>query len=189
MMVVAVFLLCCILVTLPLPNMAELDLDAVNCSTNFYTMEQSLLSSTDNRFNLALGYYPSRLAHPVIVKVDYTFKDLNVSQRWFWSESEFYFIQPLEVFQFSSLLFSNLVYRRSQLAIQLDTDCSTAPQEYFTLLTTRVSELIPEPLLQEEGLSCRTSRQQPSLRAGNWVLVKDWPFSEYKKGLHLVWLL
>lgn len=111
-----------------------------SCSTNFFEMEKSLLLSTENRFRLLKSYFPPRAAHPVVIKVNYTFDDLmEGSQIWFWSESEFYFIQPLEIFQFTSLLFSNMVYRRGHLSVQLHSDCSSAPQEFFSVLTTRVS--------------------------------------------------
>lgn len=104
-------------------------------------MEESLLESAENRFNLLVAFYPPREAHPVMVEVDYTFQDLtNDSQRWFWSESEFYLIQPLEVLQFTSLLFSNMPYRSSRLSISLPPDCSLASVQYFQLLTTRVSK-------------------------------------------------
>lgn len=112
------------------------------CSNNFFVLEQSLLESTDNRFNLLKAFYPPREAHPVLVRVNYTFDGTfnDTSQIWFWSESEFYLIQPLEIFQFTSLLFSNMPYRQSQLHIRLDSDCSQAPADYLQMLTTRVSE-------------------------------------------------
>jgi len=111
----------------------------VNCSSDFFLMEQSLLKCTENRFNLLKAFFPPRQAHPVLVKVSYTFDDTNASKIWFWSESEFYLIQPLEVFQFSSLFFSIKPYRQSQLQIKLDGNCTLASHDYFELLTTRVS--------------------------------------------------
>ena len=111
-----------------------------SCSNDFYVMEQSVLLSTSNRFNLLKTFYPPRQPHPVLVKVNYTFGDSdNDSQIWFWSESEFYLIQPLEVFLFTSLLFSDMPYRRGELTLQLDPNCSMASEEYFQMLTTRVS--------------------------------------------------
>ena len=122
---------------------AQLD-SSNSCSTNFFLLEKSLLHSTDNRFNLLKAFYPPREARPVLVKVNYTFTNTsdNVSQIWFWSESEFYLIQPLEIFQFTSLLFSNMPYRRADLSIQLPSECNLASEEYLQLLTTRVRELV-----------------------------------------------
>ena len=116
------------------------DEDTVACSNNFYTMEQSLLQNTDNRFNLLTSFFPPREPHPVLVTVYYYFKDTNDTQIWYWTESVFYLIQPLEVFQFTSLLFGNMPYRHKEIAILLDSSCSNASEEYFLLLTTHVSD-------------------------------------------------
>jgi hypothetical protein len=116
-----------------------------SCSTNFFLLERSLLDSTDNRFNLQKVFYPPRDARPVLVKVDYTFLeglDNESTQIWFWSESEYYLIQPLEIFLFTSLLFSNFPYRRADVSIQLSPDCSQSSDEHLQLLTTRVSRLL-----------------------------------------------
>ena len=131
-------------------SMAD-DMDIqTECSSNFFAMEQSLLQSTDNRFNLMTAFFPPRKAHPVIVRVTYSFNaDISEDNSsttnttispyiWFWSESEFYLIQPLEVFQFTSLLFGNRPYRQSDLDIVLDANCSQASDEFYLLLTTRV---------------------------------------------------
>ena len=111
------------------------------CSNDFFILERSLLDSTDNRFNLLKAFYPPRDARPVLVKVNYTFMDSldSTSQIWFWSESEYYLIQPLEIFQFTSLLFSNMPYRRRDVSILLSSDCSDSSDEHLQLLTTRVS--------------------------------------------------
>ena len=117
--------------------------DTADCSTNFFTLEQSLLQSTDNRFRLLTAFFPAREAHPVLIKVGYSFEGVqNETQTWYWSESEFYLIQPLEVFQFTSLFFSNMPYRRGQVDIQLAANCSSAPEEYMQLLTARVSHFV-----------------------------------------------
>ncbi len=128
---------------------------ATSCSNDFYILESSLLQSSKNRFGLLKTFYPAREAHPVIVKAIYSFtarqeaRELenataagNVSSRvWFWSESGFYLIQPLEVFQCTSLLFSNLLYRSGTVEIELPHNCSNSSQELLELLTVRVSEL------------------------------------------------
>lgn len=111
-----------------------------NCSNSFFLLEQSLLQSTDNRFHLLKVFYPPRQARPVLVNVTYTFDGLdNSTQTWYWSESEFYLIQPLEIFQFTSLLLSDMPYRSGEVSILLAGDCSSAPEDYMQMLTTRVS--------------------------------------------------
>lgn len=110
------------------------------CSTDFFTLEQSLLLSSDNRFNILKAFYPPREAYPVMVRVNYTFNDdLLKPKIWMWSQSEFYLIQPLEVFLFSSLLFSNFPYRLRELSVQLHAECSNVDDRYLELLTGRVS--------------------------------------------------
>ena len=58
---------------------------------------------------------------------------------WFWSESEFYFIQPLEIFLYTSLFFANQPYRQSSLTLELSPDCLNAEELYMKVLTQRVS--------------------------------------------------
>ena len=126
------------------------------CSTNFWLMEQALLTDADNRFKLLRTFYPPRQAHPILIEVNYTFHSSNnndsQSQVWFWSESEFYLIQPLEIFLFSSLLFSNMPYRSSTLHIHLPAECNQATPEHLQLLTTRVSSSMATVYIVWSGL-------------------------------------
>jgi len=110
---------------------------------SFYQLERSLLQDPDNRYHLLKAFYPPRKAHPVVVRVRYNFSEDqggagNGSRVWYWSESGFYLIQPLEVFQCTSLLFSNLQYRKSEVEIHLPANCSTAGLEILEMLTLRV---------------------------------------------------
>lgn len=115
-----------------------------SCSGNFYLLEQSVLQSTENRFRLLRAFYPLTEANPVLVKVEYSFEGLdNHTLTWFWTESHYYLIQPLEIFQCTSLLFSNLPYRQGNISLLLDADCLAAPPLYFQLLTARVSSCRP----------------------------------------------
>ena len=41
--------------------------------TDFYELERNILHSTNNRFKLLKAFYPTREAHPVVVKVTYSF--------------------------------------------------------------------------------------------------------------------
>ena len=113
------------------------------CSLSFSVLENSLLSSEQNRFNLLRAFYPSRDAQPVFVTVNYTFiSDDNSSvdsRTWYWSESEFYLIQPLEIFQFTSLFFSNFAYRQGTVDLMLGPGCAETTTDRMEMLTQRVS--------------------------------------------------
>ena len=135
---------CLLLVLLSLHLAASVDgqVDFANesCSSDFHLMEQSLLKSTENRFRLLRAFYPLTEANPVLVRVEYSFDGLdNHSLIWFWTESHFYLIQPLEIFQFTSLMFSNMPYRQGNISLLLNAGCISAPLQYFQLLTARVS--------------------------------------------------
>ena len=108
------------------------------CSSSFHPLEADLLSRPQNRFLLSTKFFPPRDANPVIIKVDYVYEDSNMTNVWFWSESEFYFIQPLEIFLYTSLFFANQPYRQSSLTLELSPDCLDAEELYMRVLTQRV---------------------------------------------------
>ena len=109
------------------------------CANSFHLLEADLLSRPQNRFLLSTKFFPPRDANPVIIKVDYVYEDSNFTNVWFWSESEFYFIQPLEIFLYTSLFFANQPYRQSTLTLKLSPDCLNAEEQYMRVLTQRVS--------------------------------------------------
>ena len=111
------------------------------CSSSFHLLEADLLSRPQNRFLLSTKFFPPRDANPVIIKVDYVYEDSNITNVWFWSESEFYFIQPLEIFLYTSLFFANQPYRQSTLTLELSPDCLNADELHMEILTQRVSQL------------------------------------------------
>ena len=102
-------------------------------------LERDLFQSGQNRYQLTKTFFPPRNAHPVFVIVNYTFEDSNTTKLWYWSESEFYLIQPLEIFQFSSLFFSNFPHRQASLSLTLSGYCRDASDEMMEVLTQRVS--------------------------------------------------
>ena len=110
------------------------------CSTGFHLLEADLLSRPENRFQLTTKFFPPRDANPVIVKVDYKYEGSNTTNVWFWSESEFYFLQPLEIFLYTSLFFANQPYRMGSITLELSTDCLDADKVYIKVLTQRVSD-------------------------------------------------
>lgn len=116
--------------------------DSQTCSKSYAVLEDSLLSNSENRFNLLKAFFPPKEARPIFVTVTYTFNNAtNESSVWYWSESEFYLIQPLEIFQFTSLLFANMAYRQSTVELQLDAQCVGASHDLMEMLTQRVSAL------------------------------------------------
>lgn len=113
-----------------------------NCTNDFYVLEKELLSRSRNRYNLTKAFFPSRDANPVVIRVTYIFEGPNsTNETWFWTESLFYVIQPLEIFQFTSLFFSDLPYRKQEVTVTLGADCIDTEKEYLMILTQRVSSL------------------------------------------------
>lgn len=117
------------------------------CNKSFAELEQNLLSNTLNRFNLLRTFYPARRSHPVFVQVNYTYiygvngtLVPNAHELWYWTMSEFYLIQPLEVFQFTSLFFANRPSREGRLVVQLHSECMGAEASLLETLTQRVRE-------------------------------------------------
>ena len=110
------------------------------CATSFTVLEDDLLSQEENRYNLLKAFYPPRNALPVFVTVTYLFGETGNQSVWYWSESEFYLIQPLDVLQFTSLFHSNFYYRMGKMELHLNQDCAEAGPEFMEMLTQRVSE-------------------------------------------------
>ena len=112
------------------------------CSSSFHLLEADLLSRPQNRLHLTTKFFPPRDANPVIIKVNYNYDGSNITDVWFWSESEFYFIQPLEIFLYTSLFFANQPYRQSTLTLELSADCLDSSKLHMKLLTQRVSSSV-----------------------------------------------
>ena len=112
------------------------------CSSSFHLLEEDLLSRPQNRLHLTTKFFPPRDANPVIIKVNYNYDGSNITDVWFWSESEFYFIQPLEIFLYTSLFFANQPYRQSTLTLELSADCLDSSKLHMKLLTQRVSSSV-----------------------------------------------
>ena len=109
------------------------------CSHSFHLLEADLLSRPQNRYNLTAAFFPPRESNPVIIEVNYKYEGSNITNLWFWSESEFYFIQPLEIFVYTSLFFANQPYRKGSVTLELSTDCLKVGSAQMKVLTQRVS--------------------------------------------------
>ena len=57
---------------------------------------------------------------------------------WYWSESEVYLIQPLDILRFTSLFHSNFDYRLGELDLVLNRDCAGTRVDFMEMLTQRV---------------------------------------------------
>ena len=115
------------------------DIDDTLCANSFSVLEEDLLSRDTNRFNLLKTFYPPRGALPVFVTVTYEFDENGNETVWYWSESEIYLIQPLDILQFTSLFHSNFDYRMSEVRLVLSKECQQSETEYLEILTQRVS--------------------------------------------------
>ena len=111
----------------------------LSCSSSFHLLEADLLSRPQNRFQLMTNFFPPRDANPVIINVNYKYDGSNVTSMWLWSESEFYFIQPLEIFLYTSLFFANQPFRQGTITLELSADCLNVGVLQMKVLTQRVS--------------------------------------------------
>ena len=109
-----------------------------SCHQCYQTLESYLLNTSDNKHQLRRVFYPLEVADPVFVTVTYQYIDTNTTKLWFWSMGIFYFLQPIEVFQFTSLFFGNPSWRSSQLNITLPSECENASNDFMTELTQMV---------------------------------------------------
>ena len=123
------------------------------CTKCYKTLATELLKNVDNYIALQSTFFPPDDA-PVFVIVTYIFDDQNeiesVSQNvsnltWFWSAYAYFFYHPLQVFQFTSLGFSDPYLKQSNISLHLPASCyyseSNAEQGSFNmkLLTQRVN--------------------------------------------------
>ena len=120
---------------------ADCKAEGESCHQCYQTLESYLLNTSDNKYQLRRVFYPLEVADPVFVTVTYQYIGTNTTKLWFWSEGIFYFLQPIEVFQFTSLFFGNPSWRSSTLNITLPSECETASNEFMTELTQMVRNM------------------------------------------------
>ena len=117
----------------------ECDDQSQSCDECYDTLAKSLVNMRNNKYHLRGVFYPLERSSPVFVTVTYQYNDSSVpNQMWYWSAGVFYFIQPLEVFQFTSLLFGNPSWRSSELTLILPAKCANASEGFMTELTEQV---------------------------------------------------
>ena len=135
-----------IVLAYPLPRAtADCDTEGQGCDKCYQTLANYLVNTSDNKYQLRSVFYPLATAAPVFVTVTYQYIDTNTTNinntsiPWYWSAGFFYFLQPLEVFQYTSLYFGDLSSRSGNLTITLPAECASAPEEFMTELTEMVS--------------------------------------------------
>ena len=116
--------------------------EIANCSCFSYLVAQ-IQKNDKNLFEIQNVFLPPDTAQPVFVVVTYHFQDAeseeNITEIWFWSTSIFYIWQPLHVFQFTSLFFSDTRLLASEANLTLPLVCANASDAHKKLLTQRVS--------------------------------------------------
>ena len=118
---------------------AECDDLSQSCDECYNTLAKSLVNTRNNKYHLRRVFYPLQRASPVFVTVTYQYNDRSIpSQTWYWGAGVFYFFQPLEVFQFTSLFFGNPEWRSSEITLTLPAQCASAPEGFMTELTEQV---------------------------------------------------
>ena len=126
-----------------------------SCAECYSLLVSQVTDRDENLFQLQDTFFPPEKASPLFVTVYYQYGnrsydcDLesnneegmfdNGTKVWFWSSTLFYMLQPLHVFQFTSLLFSDLKSYSSEVCLILDPECYNATTEHMKLLTQRVS--------------------------------------------------
>ena len=141
----------CLLLLLPFQTVADdsediCEAEAKSCSQCYAALVKHVLMNDMNQFNLQNTFFPPNKSSPAFVTITYEYyqdnEPLNETEIWFWSTSDFYIYHPISVFQFSSLLFSDINKLSSELTLTLNQSCKSASIEFKRLLTQRVS-LIP----------------------------------------------
>ena len=115
------------------------EINGSDCSTCFLLLVSEAIEGNENQFNIQNTFFPPEKSSPSFVTVHYRFSDSNNTQVWFWSAAFFYMLHPLHVFQFTSLFFSDINLHSSEVFLTLPLNCSEARNDYFRLLTQRVS--------------------------------------------------
>lgn len=128
------------------------------CRDCYSKLVDQITGRDENLFSLQSQFFPPETTSPFFLTVYYYFGDdpstceaLVAGNEtavddddytvWFWSTTSFYLIQPIHVFQYTSLFFSDTTSYASEVCLVLDPECSDAEDRYMKLLTQRVSAL------------------------------------------------
>lgn len=113
------------------------------CQDCYISLVKSLLGNDGNVFNLSRAFLPPIIDPPDSVIVNYRFVNDTMDEidTWFWATSGVYFLHPMPVFPFISLLFGKYrpVYEQVTTVTLNATECYGVSDEHMILLTQRVS--------------------------------------------------
>ena len=129
--------------------------ESKSCAECYSALVSQVINRDENLFDLQNAFFPPQNASPLFVTVYYQYGNRSYhcdlkskgkgevpessTEVWFWSRTLFYMFQPIHVFQYTSLLFSDLKYYSSEICLVLDPECYNADREHMRLLTQRVS--------------------------------------------------
>ena len=138
---------CC--VTVQCANDSDIYSD---CETNFTTLENALIHTSDNAYNLWTTFFPPRDAGSLFVVVTYQIINSNSSIDYVWTTASFTLIHPPRVFGIISLFFGLVEEDRIQsVTVQLPESCQglltqdygrnnkEAKSNFLEVVTQRVS--------------------------------------------------
>ena len=118
-----------------------------SCRDCYLALVKELLGNDENVINLSLAFTAPVQDEPNSVIVTYNFINdtMHSKATWFWAQSGAYFLHPLFVFQFISLLFGNPrpLYEREVDVTLNATECYGVENnlDFMILLTQRVSHI------------------------------------------------
>ena len=124
----------------------ECQADKDGCQDCYLALIKSLLGNDGNVYNLSKAFFPPIIDPPDSVIVKYRFVNDTIDEidTWFWATSGVYFLHPMLIFPFISLLFGKYksIYEQTATVTLNATECFGVSDDYLTLLTQRVSNII-----------------------------------------------
>ena len=127
----------------------ELECEDETCTKCYKTLATQLLKNDTNYIELQTKFFPSNNDQPDFLTVTYLFdgksnlETISDQHIWFWSTSTFFFYYPIQVFQFTSLGFSDSSIKLNEVKLHLPESCYEKSGEtynkHMNLLTQRVS--------------------------------------------------
>ena len=128
------------------------DTTYADCETNFTTLENALIHTSDNAYNLWTTFFPPRETQSLFVVVKYQIINSNTSIDYIWTTASFTLIHPPRIFGIISLFFGFVEEDRIQnVTIRLPESCQglltpeygrtneEAESDFMEVLTQRVS--------------------------------------------------
>ena len=118
-----------------------------NCSTNYSVLENALLETSDNLFQMSTVFFNPNYANPLYVDVYYNFSGSSTQAHYKWSTASLYLIVAPPALGYLSLFFSYFdETRMGTLTLQLPSHCkglndvtASTRENFLFVLTQRVS--------------------------------------------------